>query len=60
MTRYPNDRLLIEELFRYLAKAEHLTLDEEIKTCAEVAVANPALGNLWDEFIRQVRSGVSH
>jgi hypothetical protein len=49
-----------QELFRYLRKAEHLTLEEELKTCLYVGARQPEIGRLWLELIRQVREGKSH
>ena len=51
---------VVQELFRYLDKAVHLTLEEEVRTCAKVSRTQPEIGNLWGELIRQVRDGVQH
>ena len=51
---------IVQELFRYLRKAEHLTLEEEFSTCSHVAAQQPEIGRLWFELIRQVRDGICH
>ena len=48
------------ELFRFLEKATHLTLREEIKMCAWVTDDQPEMRRIWKEFIRQVQSGIRH
>lgn len=60
MSTIKSSDFVVQELFRYLEKAVHLTIKEEIRTYVGVAQNQPEIGRLWSEFIRQVRDGIQH
>jgi len=57
---YDRSDFIVQELFRFLRKAQHLTPEEELSTCSHIAVSEPEIGRLWFELIRQVHHGIHH